>query len=117
MDSYDTLENDALFTLENVEDALKCGAVIYHDGSPIDVYSKYIFLDIIPKGALEKRKRLLLQAEKDETMKYPPSWYFVTEYLSLEEKWELMDNFELIVVLEKPNGLLAKVTDGGHPQF
>ena len=105
---YDTLENDAHFTLDNVYDALKVGAVIYRNGNPIDMYTKYIFLNDIPFGALEKRKRLLLQAQRDETIKYPPTWYFVTAELSIEEKWELQDNYDLIVVLEEPSCILAR---------
>ena len=108
MVSYDTFENEAHFTLDNVYDALKVGAVIYRDGNPIDMYTKYIFLDDIPFGALEKRKRLLLQAERDETIKYPPTWCFVTSELSMEEKWELQDNYDLIVVLEEPSRVLAR---------
>ena len=118
MVSYDTDDFDAHFTLDNVYDALKGGAVVYWDGSPIDMYTKYIFLNDIPFGALEKRKMLLLQAERDEalglsakrieTIKYPPTWYFVTEDISLEEKWELQDNYDLIVVLEEPNRVLAR---------
>ncbi|HIE27130.1 TPA: hypothetical protein EYP66_07580 [Candidatus Poribacteria bacterium] len=103
MVSHDTFENDAHFNLDNVYDALKVGAVIYRNGNPIDMYTKYIFLDEIPFGALEKRKTLLLQAQRDETNKYPPTWYFVTAELSLEEKWELQDNYDLIVVLEEPS--------------
>ena len=105
---YDTDDFDAHFTLEHVYDALKCGALVYRDGNPIDMYTKYIFLNDIPFGALEKRKMLLLQAERDEAIKYPPTWYFVTEDISLEEKWELQDNYDLIVVLEEPNRVLAR---------
>ena len=108
MVSYDTFENDAHFTLDNVYDALKGGAVVYWDGSPIDMYTKYIFLNDIPFGALEKRKMLLLQAERDKAIKYLPTWYFVTEDISPEEKWELQDNYDLIVVLEEPNRVLAR---------
>lgn len=108
MVSRDTFENEAYFTLDNVYDALKVGAVIYRDGNPIDMYTKYIFLNNIPLGALEKRKRLLLQAQRDKTIKYPPTWYFVTAELSLEEKWELQDNYDLIVVLEEPSRLKVR---------
>jgi hypothetical protein len=107
MISSDTFENDANFTMDNVFDALKGGAVVYQDGTPIDLYTKYIFLKDLPSGALEKRKTLLLQAERDETIKYPPTWYFVTEYISLEEKLELQDNYDLIVVLEEQSRLKA----------
>ena len=108
MASYDTFDNDAHFTLDNVYDVLKVGAVIYRNGNSIDMYTKYIFLNDIPFGALEMRKRLLLQAERDKTIKYPPTWYFVTAELSLEEKWELQDNYALIVVLEEPSRILAR---------
>lgn len=108
MASYETFENEAHFTLDNVYDAVKMGAVVYQDGNPIDMYTKYIFLDDIPFGALEKRKRLLLQAERDKNTKYPPTWYFVTAELSLEEKWELQDDYDLMVVLEEPTQLKAR---------